>query len=110
DRKHILAAAFLVNDDLCQNIMGYVISALGIDNNEIHVIAGQFSQKIKRDIIGRLRIIEPPVRIFLDNDRTVRVTLFRLVHVTSWPSYPVSFYFCRDMSCRLFPMRPTLNI
>ncbi len=76
DRQQVLAAAFLFENDLGQYRAGDVVTALGIEHDEVDALAHHVAQVVQRDV-GRGRgIVEPAVGVLLDDD-AFAVTFFR---------------------------------
>ena len=75
DRQQGLAAhaALLLDDDLGQHRVGQVVAGLGVENHEIPLAFHHRRQIIERHVGARLGIVEPPVGVFLDDDRLLLV-------------------------------------
>ena len=71
DRQHRRAARFLLHDDLGEDRAGDVVAALGVDDFELALLADHLGEPLERDVGRAFGIVEPPVRIFLDDDHIV---------------------------------------
>ena len=71
DRKQGLAAAFLVHDDLGEDVVGDVLAGLGVDDFELALLADHLGEALERDVGRAFGVIEPPVGVFLDDDDVV---------------------------------------
>ena len=84
DGLHLLAAIFFFHDDLCQHTMGDVIVRFGINNLEVDIFTSQFRQEVQCNIFGRMRIVEPPVRVFFDDDGAITISASCTCHSCSF--------------------------
>ena len=91
DRQHLLSVRFFFHDDLGQDRMGNVCAGLGIEDFVVDTFAGHLREVIERDVARRPRVVETPVRIFLD-DYGVVVTLSRISHCLSCSIPVLSVY------------------
>ena len=72
DRQQVLALLLLLDDDLGQHRAGDVLAGLGVMSDEIAALLDQLGEIVERDIAARRRVVEPPVGVFLDDDRLGR--------------------------------------
>ena len=77
-RKKILPRlAFLFEDDLREHRARDVFARLGIENRELLARFHHRSEIVQRHISARARMVEAPVRVFLDGDGLAgRICLF----------------------------------
>ncbi len=71
DRQNGLAAAFLVHDDLGEDVVGDVLARAGVDDFELALLADHLGEALERDVGRAFGVIEAPVRVFLDDDDIV---------------------------------------
>ena len=64
--------------------MGDVIIRFGIDNLEVDILTSQFRQEVQRNIFGRMRVVEPPVRVFFDDDGAITISAGCTCHSCSF--------------------------
>jgi len=67
--KEIRSSAFLLDDDLGQHRVRKIFAGLGIIDDEVPLRPHHFGEVFKRHIGARVGVIEPAVRVFLDDDR-----------------------------------------
>ena len=61
--------------------MGDILIRFGVDNLEINVLAREFCKEIESDIFRRLRVIQPAVGIFFNDDWAITVLIGRACHI-----------------------------
>ena len=69
DGQEVRPPAFLLDNDLCQDRMGEVFTGFGIVDDEVALAPNHFGQVLERHIGACVGIVEPAVRVFLDDDR-----------------------------------------
>ena len=70
DRQQRLPAlALFLEDDLGQHRAGDVVAGLGVVDDEVDLVLYHLRQMIERDVGRGGGVVEPPVGIFLDDDR-----------------------------------------
>ena len=65
------AARFLVHDDLGEHLPGDVLARFGVDHFELALLADHLGETVERDVGRAFGVVEPPVRVFLDDDHVV---------------------------------------
>src|SRR5476649_1433525 len=65
--EHRAISLFLLGDDLQQHRTGDVLLAAFIDDAEVNALEHQPANVVQRDIAALHRIVEPPVRVLLDD-------------------------------------------
>ncbi len=68
DRQKILPLVFFLDNDLCQDRTGDILSGLGVINDEIGIVLDHLREVVKRHIRTGRSVIKAAVRVFLDND------------------------------------------
>ena len=95
DRQQVRAPALLLDDDLGQDRMGQVFAGLGVVDDEVALAPDHFGQVLERHIGACIGIVEPAVRVFLDDDRPAllfRVPCHVAIAPTPWASGPRLLY------------------
>src|SRR5262249_10947979 len=69
DGKEVRSSAFLLDDDLGQHRVREIFAGLCIIDDEVPLRPHHFGEVFKRHIGARVGVIEPAVRVFLDDDR-----------------------------------------
>lgn len=63
--------ALFLEDDLREHRAGDVLARLGVPNDELLALLHHLTEMVERHIARCRGIVEPPVRIFLDNDDVI---------------------------------------
>jgi hypothetical protein len=70
DRQQVLTfLVLLFEDDLGQHRAGDILARLGVVDDEVFPLLDQRGEILERHICARSGIVEPPVGVFLDDDR-----------------------------------------
>ncbi len=69
DRQQIVALRFLLDDDLGQDRAGDVLARFRIIDDEVAAFLDHPAEVVEGHITARRRVVEAPIRIFLDDDR-----------------------------------------
>ena len=69
DRQQALSLGFFFDNDLRQHLMGDVFTRLGVAHDEIGPLLNHLTEILEGDITAGRRVVEPTVRVFLDDHR-----------------------------------------
>ena len=75
ERQQVLSLRFFLDNDLCEDRAGYVVP-LRIQHDEFHIVFHHLAKMFQGDVAAGGCVIEPPVCIFLDDDRIAVFGIF----------------------------------